>query len=86
MPSVLVPYPYATADHQTLNAKHFERGGGAVVVPDADVDRVPALVAELLADRARLAAMRGAMLALARPDAADDVADELVALAEGRRR
>jgi hypothetical protein len=30
--------------------------------------------------------MRGAMLALARPDAADDVADELVALAEGRRR
>ena len=86
VPSVLVPYPYATADHQTLNAKHFERGGGAVVVPDADVDRVPALVAELLADRARLAAMRGAMLALARADAADDVADELVALAEGRRR
>ena len=86
VPSVLVPYPYATADHQTLNAKHFERGGGAVVVPDADVDRVPALVAELLADRARLAAMRGAMLALARADAADDVADALVALAEGRRR
>jgi UDP-N-acetylglucosamine--N-acetylmuramyl-(pentapeptide) pyrophosphoryl-undecaprenol N-acetylglucosamine transferase len=86
VPSVLVPYPYATADHQTLNAKHFERGGGAVVVPDAEVDRVPALVAELLADTGRLAAMREAMLALARPDAADDVADELVALAERRRR
>ena len=86
VPAVLVPYPYATADHQTLNAKHFERGGGAVVVPDADVDSVPDLVAELLADRDRLAGMRGAMLALARPDAADEVADELVALAEGRRR
>jgi UDP-N-acetylglucosamine--N-acetylmuramyl-(pentapeptide) pyrophosphoryl-undecaprenol N-acetylglucosamine transferase len=86
VPSVLVPYPYATADHQTLNAKHFERGGGAVVVPDAEVDRVPALVADLLADTGRLAAMREAMLALARPDAADDVADELVALAERRRR
>jgi len=85
VPSVLVPYPYATADHQTLNAKHFERGGGAVVVPDAEVDRAPGVVAELLGDRERLAAMRDAMLELARPEAADDVADELVALAEGRR-
>jgi UDP-N-acetylglucosamine--N-acetylmuramyl-(pentapeptide) pyrophosphoryl-undecaprenol N-acetylglucosamine transferase len=86
VPSVLVPYPYATADHQTLNAKHFERGGGAVVVPDAEVDGVPALVAELLAHRERLAAMRTAMLELARPDAAEDVADELLVLVERRRR
>jgi len=84
-PSILVPYPYATADHQTLNARHFERGGGAIVVPDTDVDRVPALVDELLAAPARLAAMRDAMLALARPDAADEIADELVALAGGGR-
>jgi UDP-N-acetylglucosamine--N-acetylmuramyl-(pentapeptide) pyrophosphoryl-undecaprenol N-acetylglucosamine transferase len=82
-PAILVPYPYATADHQTLNARHFEQGGGAIVVPDADVDRVPALVDELLADPARLAAMRQAMLALARPDAAEVIADELVALARG---
>jgi len=83
-PAILVPYPYATADHQTLNARHFERGGGAIVVPDADVDRVPALVDELLAAPERLAAMRRAMLSLARPDAADVIADELVALAEER--
>jgi UDP-N-acetylglucosamine--N-acetylmuramyl-(pentapeptide) pyrophosphoryl-undecaprenol N-acetylglucosamine transferase len=86
VPAVLVPYPHATADHQTLNAKHFERGGGAVVVPDAEVDRVPALVGELLADPGRLASMREAMLALARPDASEEVADELIALAERRRR
>ena len=84
-PAVLVPYPHATADHQALNARHFEAGGGAVVVPDANVDRVPALVAELLADPPRLSAMREAMLAFARPDAADVVADELVALARGGR-
>jgi UDP-N-acetylglucosamine--N-acetylmuramyl-(pentapeptide) pyrophosphoryl-undecaprenol N-acetylglucosamine transferase len=84
-PSVLVPYPHATADHQTLNAMHFERGGGAIVVPDAEVERVPALVEELLGEPERLAAMRESMLSLARPDAADAVADELVALAEGRR-
>ena len=81
-PAILVPYPYATADHQTLNARHFERGGGAIVVPDAEVDRVPALVDELLAAPERLMAMRGAMLSLARPDAANVIADELVALAE----
>ncbi len=83
-PAILVPYPHATADHQTLNARHFERGGGAQLVPDAEVDRVPALVDELLADPARLSAMRDAMLALARPDAAEVIADELVALAETR--
>ena len=51
-PAILVPYPHATADHQTLNARHFERGGGAVVVPEPELDRVPALVDELLADPA----------------------------------
>lgn len=84
-PAILVPYPYATADHQTLNARHFERGGGATVVADQDVDRIPAVVAELLADPARLSAMREGMLALARPGAAEAVADELVALAQGAR-
>ena len=80
-PAILVPYPHATADHQTLNARHFERGGGAVLVPDAELDRVPALVDELLADRARLDAMRAAMLRMARPGAADEIAEELIALA-----
>ena len=84
-PAILVPYPHATADHQTLNARHFEQGGGAVLVPDAEVDRIPPLVEELLAEPKRLAAMREAMLSLARPDAAEEIADELVALAERRR-
>jgi UDP-N-acetylglucosamine--N-acetylmuramyl-(pentapeptide) pyrophosphoryl-undecaprenol N-acetylglucosamine transferase len=80
-PAVLVPYPHATADHQTLNARHFERGGGAVMVPDAALDRVPALVEELLAEPDRLARMRKSMLRLARPDAARLIAEELIALA-----
>jgi UDP-N-acetylglucosamine--N-acetylmuramyl-(pentapeptide) pyrophosphoryl-undecaprenol N-acetylglucosamine transferase len=84
-PSILVPYPHATADHQTSNARHFEAGGGAVVVDQVELARVPALVEELLADADRLAAMSAAMRALAKPDAADVIADELVALAESRR-
>jgi UDP-N-acetylglucosamine--N-acetylmuramyl-(pentapeptide) pyrophosphoryl-undecaprenol N-acetylglucosamine transferase len=82
-PAVLVPYPYATADHQTLNARHFERGGGAVVVDQAELDRVPALAAELLADPDRLARMSAAMTTLARPHAAEEIADELIRLATG---
>ena len=81
-PAILVPYPHATADHQTANARHFERGGGAVVVDQRDLPRVPALAEQLLGDSPRLARMSAAMHALARPDAAAVVADELVALAE----
>lgn len=83
-PAILVPYPHATADHQTLNARHFERGAGAIVVGQSELDRVPALVEELLADPERLSRMSDAMHALARPDAADVIADELVALAGAR--
>ena len=84
-PAILVPYPHATADHQTSNAQHFARGGGAIVVDQSELTRLPALAEELLADPARLARMRQAMLALAEPDAAEVVADELIALAEARR-
>jgi UDP-N-acetylglucosamine--N-acetylmuramyl-(pentapeptide) pyrophosphoryl-undecaprenol N-acetylglucosamine transferase len=83
-PAILVPYPYATADHQALNARHFEAGGGAIVVREEELARVPALVDELLGDPGRLRAMSEAMRALARPAAANDVADELLALARER--
>lgn len=79
-PALLVPYPHATADHQTKNARHFERGGGALVVPEAELD-LPRQVGDLLADPARLQAMGAAMRGLARPQAADAVAEELIALA-----
>ena len=79
-PALLVPYPHATADHQAKNAEYFARGGGAVVVPEAELD-LGKQVDELLADPERLRSMGAAMLALAKPDAADVVARELIALA-----
>jgi UDP-N-acetylglucosamine--N-acetylmuramyl-(pentapeptide) pyrophosphoryl-undecaprenol N-acetylglucosamine transferase len=79
-PALLVPYPHATADHQTENARYFERGGGAVVVPEAELD-LRRQVDELLADPARLEQMAAAMKSLARPEAADDIARELLRLA-----
>ena len=81
-PSILVPYPHATADHQTLNARHFERGGGAIVVPNAEIGvGARRSSSALLADPARLAAMRTAMLGMARVDAADRIAEGVIALA-----
>lgn len=79
-PALLVPYPHATAAHQEKNARYFERGGGAVVVPEPELD-LPRQVDELLGDPVRLARMGAAMRELARPDAADVVAEELIALA-----
>jgi|SRR3954452_18102951 len=79
-PALLVPYPHATADHQTANAQYFERGGGAVVVPEAELD-LRSRVDELLADPARLEEMGEAMERLARPDAADRIAEELIEFA-----
>jgi UDP-N-acetylglucosamine--N-acetylmuramyl-(pentapeptide) pyrophosphoryl-undecaprenol N-acetylglucosamine transferase len=80
-PAVLVPGLFATADHQTKNARFFEDGGGAVVVPESDVGRVPEVIRSLLDDPPRLADMSAAMVRLARPKAAEEIAEELIALA-----
>jgi UDP-N-acetylglucosamine--N-acetylmuramyl-(pentapeptide) pyrophosphoryl-undecaprenol N-acetylglucosamine transferase len=85
-PAVLVPSPNVTADHQTRNARYFEAAGGAVVVAERDLERVPRVVRKLLADDARLAAMGMAMRGAAKPGAADEIAEELIALVQSARR
>ena len=78
-PAILVPYPYATADHQRKNAREMVAGGAALLVDDADLDgaALERLVAGLLGDRGQLAAMAAASASLGRPDAAQRVADEI---------
>ena len=77
VPAVLVPLPGAPGDHQTANADRLASAGGAVVVPDSelDPDRLAAEVDALLDDPARLTTMSSAARGLARPDAAGAVAD-----------
>jgi UDP-N-acetylglucosamine--N-acetylmuramyl-(pentapeptide) pyrophosphoryl-undecaprenol N-acetylglucosamine transferase len=83
-----VPYPHATADHQTGNARYIETAGAAVVIPDDELDgpRLAREVGALLAAPQRLGAMSNAARAVARVDAADLIAEELLALAAPRTR
>lgn len=86
LPSVLVPYPHATADHQHANARALADAGAAVVVPDAalDADALVANCAPLLRDDDRRATMAANARRLGRRDAAAQVAG-LVLAAAGRR-
>jgi UDP-N-acetylglucosamine--N-acetylmuramyl-(pentapeptide) pyrophosphoryl-undecaprenol N-acetylglucosamine transferase len=79
-PAILVPYPFATADHQTANAEWMRAGGAASVIADADLDAEGLLgeAGTVLGDHARLEEMAAAARALAKPDAARRIADEVL--------
>src|SRR5207237_2404407 len=85
IPSLLVPYPHATADHQERNARYVADGGAAVVVPDEELDplRLTREVVELLASPDRLRSMSAAARRLARPDAGERIAERVIALTRG---
>jgi UDP-N-acetylglucosamine--N-acetylmuramyl-(pentapeptide) pyrophosphoryl-undecaprenol N-acetylglucosamine transferase len=85
VPAVLVPYPHAAGDHQSANARWMADAGAAVVIADGELTaaRLAGQVAELLADRETLARMAAASRSLARPDAAGEVARELLEAASG---
>lgn len=71
-PAVLVPYPYATDDHQTKNASAMVEHGAAVLVSDAELDtpRFGDELVALLGDETRRATMSAASRRLGKPDAA----------------
>jgi undecaprenyldiphospho-muramoylpentapeptide beta-N-acetylglucosaminyltransferase len=81
VPAVLVPLPGAPGDHQTANARALADVGGAVLVPDAELDgpRLRAVVESLLTDAPALRSMAASARSLGRRDAADRVAALVVA-------
>jgi UDP-N-acetylglucosamine--N-acetylmuramyl-(pentapeptide) pyrophosphoryl-undecaprenol N-acetylglucosamine transferase len=87
-PAILVPYPYATAGHQSANAAWMERAGAATVIPDSALDeeagaeRLRTEIAGIFDEDGRLKAMAAASRALAKPDAARRIADEVLAAAD----
>ena len=75
------PLSVRDGDHQAKNAEHFVRAGGAIMVRELDLDDVPDHVRSLLDDAPRLERMAEAMRHAAKPDAADEIAEGLIALA-----
>lgn len=80
-PSLLVPSPNVTDNHQEANARGLERAGAAEVVVEAGLhaDTVAKRISRLLHDPAQLSAMAKAARGLARPDVAREVADLVLA-------
>lgn len=79
-PAVLVPYPYATADHQMKNARWMAAAGAAEIIPDSELDagRLKECITSLLADKPRLAGMAKASGSLGVRDGAGRIADEII--------
>jgi UDP-N-acetylglucosamine--N-acetylmuramyl-(pentapeptide) pyrophosphoryl-undecaprenol N-acetylglucosamine transferase len=74
--SILVPFPAAVDDHQTVNAQFLVREGAAVLIADRDLtaDKLAATLRELCAGRGRLLAMAERARQVARPNAAEEMA------------
>jgi UDP-N-acetylglucosamine--N-acetylmuramyl-(pentapeptide) pyrophosphoryl-undecaprenol N-acetylglucosamine transferase len=85
VPSVLIPYPYAAADHQTENARAMVEAGAAVMIKDADL-RVELLsaVQKLIADRDRLQRMQEHARRVGNADAASIIARAALNLANAK--
>ena len=79
--SVLVPFPQAVDDHQTRNAEYLVERGAAVLLPQGEdlAARLQPVLAALIADPGKRLAMAEAARSLAMPDAADRVADAVLA-------
>lgn len=87
-PSLLVPYPHATRDHQLHNGRALEQAGGAVVVEDDDLDpsRIVAAVEPWLLDAEAASRTAAAARAFGRRDAATNVARLVLDLIPADRR
>jgi UDP-N-acetylglucosamine--N-acetylmuramyl-(pentapeptide) pyrophosphoryl-undecaprenol N-acetylglucosamine transferase len=85
-PAVLVPSPNVVADHQTKNARSMERTGAARLLPETELtDRFADAVHALLADPDARAEMAEAAREMARPEAADTIARDVLTLADRYR-
>jgi UDP-N-acetylglucosamine--N-acetylmuramyl-(pentapeptide) pyrophosphoryl-undecaprenol N-acetylglucosamine transferase len=83
MPSVLVPYPYATGDHQRYNARALLKNGATLTIDDGALGEDGSIknILELLQDPEKLKSMGAASRALAYPDAARQLALRIIGLA-----
>lgn len=83
IPALLVPFPFATADHQSTNAREYVRAGAAFMVPDDEVEGegFRELLMKLVEDPETRAGMKRAAESFGTQDAAAKLADVVIAAA-----
>ena len=79
-PSILLPYPYATADHQTKNAQALVDVGAAYMFQDDELElnEIIDLIKGLMADRNKLDTMQENLSKLATKNSAELIADAIL--------
>ncbi len=77
-PSILFPFPFATANHQEFNARVVEKAGAALVELDSEPNGLWNKVERLLSDGETLAGMAARAKSIGMPDAADKIAKVIV--------
>jgi UDP-N-acetylglucosamine--N-acetylmuramyl-(pentapeptide) pyrophosphoryl-undecaprenol N-acetylglucosamine transferase len=87
-PAILVPYPYATDDHQTANARTFAEAGSGWLIPQASLsqDGLSRRIESLLTDRTALTAAATSAARFGRRDAAQRLARLVLDLVPGASR
>lgn len=82
IPSILVPYPYATANHQEFNARAIEEEGAAKVILDKDLtgEKLLEAIEHLLIHDEQLKQMQQAAKNLGQPQAAEIIAQQALSL------
>jgi UDP-N-acetylglucosamine--N-acetylmuramyl-(pentapeptide) pyrophosphoryl-undecaprenol N-acetylglucosamine transferase len=85
-PALLVPFPFAADDHQTVNARALVAAGAAVLFKEKELtaEKLAAEIRALEGDRERLKKMSRASGLLGRPEAAREIADVCVSLCSDR--
>ena len=85
-PAILVPFPFAADDHQTVNARSMVEAGAALLLPERDLtpQKLAGEIRSLESDRNQLGRMARASGVLGRPEAAREIADVCVSLCSDR--
>src|SRR5206468_2410414 len=84
-PAILIPFPYATANHQTLNAESFIDAGAAILISDSEVtgELLAKRIGEMIDNPRRLRIMAIQAVQLGRPDATDRIVRAIKSFSEG---
>ncbi len=90
LPSILIPYPFAAADHQSFNAQTFEKAGAALVLTETEIENNTELFAntivELINNKDKRVNMSQAAKKVSFPDSVDKLAESITLISKQGNR